>query len=419
MAGDPAAAADASPEEARPGLAELWWHSLRLGAVGFGGGLTVLSALEQLAVGRRSWVTPAEFESAAAVSQILPGGAAANALALIGLRARGLAGALAAYAAFILPGAAAIVALGWLYTRYGAVARAEVFLNGLNAAVVGVIVALTLRMAKGAVTRLWQMGMAAGALLLSAVGGSSSGELALIGICVGLLVKLGEERGLRFGPAAAAADDEANRPPDAREGASARGAGGVRLQAWVWPVLLAVIVPAIAGRLVVLFTVLFRTGLGAYGGGFAVIPSLQMDARAHGWLTDHQFSDAVAVGKLTPGPVLLMATFIGYVHAGAVGALVATVGIMAGPFLLTVIFGSTLERFRSSAWVQAGLSGLSATVVGLMAAAALTLGAGFHSLAGPAIAAAVALTLVRFPVNPVALLAVGGVLRVVLARWMG
>jgi chromate transporter len=174
---------------------------------------------------------------------------------------------------------------------------------------------------------------------------------------------------------------------------------------------LVVLAPVALGNLLVMGTVLFRTGLGAYGGGFAVIPSLHTDIHAHGWVSEQQFADAVAVGKLTPGPVLLMATFIGYLSQGLAGALVATIAIMSGPFLLVMLFGTTLERLRGNAWVQAGLSGLSATVVGMMAAAALTLGTGFHSVVGAAIATAVTLTLVRFEVNPVAMLAVGGLLR--------
>lgn len=389
-------------------LRELWWESLRLGLVGFGGGLTVLSALERVAVTRRRWLTAEQYESAATVSQILPGGAAANALALIGLRTAGMLGAVVGYVGFILPGCLAILGLAWVYVRFGAIPHAAAFLDGLNAGVVGVILALTLRLGKGGVTRPWQMAVAAAALLLSAVGETSSGELALMGVGVGLLLKVAEARGLPLGHRPGAP-----RPPPPPPPPTDTGSGTLR--ALVAPVGLAVLLPALLGSVLVMATVFFRTGLSSYGGGFAIIPSLHLDVQARGWLTEQQFSDAVAVGKLTPGPVLLMATFIGYVADGLPGALAATVGIFSGPLLLTVLFGSTLERLRDNPWVQAGLAGLSATVVGLMAAAALTLGMGLHGILGAAIATAVALTLALFPVNPVALLGVGGLVSVALS----
>ena len=169
-----------------------------------------------------------------------------------------------------------------------------------------------------------------------------------------------------------------------------------------------------------LAVVFFRVGMGAYGGGFAIIPSLNAEMHLHGWVTERQFADAVAVGKLTPGPVLLMATFIGYVRDGLPGALVATVSILAAPFMLVVLLSSWLDRVRSRRWVRAALRGLTPAVVGLMAAAGLVLGRTLQSGAGVAIAATVALTLARFEkVNPVAMLFLGGIARVVLLQTTG
>ncbi|HYX90653.1 MAG TPA: chromate transporter, partial [Myxococcaceae bacterium] len=165
--------------------------------------------------------------------------------------------------------------------------------------------------------------------------------------------------------------------------------------------------------------VFFKTGLGAYGGGFAIIPTLHSDVVARGWLSEHQFADAVAVGKLTPGPVLLMATFIGFLRSGVSGALIATIAILVAPFLLVVVLARWLNRVRSRRWMRAAFHGLTSAVVGLMVAAALTLGRSMQTGAGLAIAAVVALTLVRFErVNPVVMLALGGISRFVLkAVW--
>jgi len=164
-------------------------------------------------------------------------------------------------------------------------------------------------------------------------------------------------------------------------------------------------------KLIEMAVVYFRTGLGAYGGGFAIIPHLRSMVHAHNWITDRQFADAVAIGKLTPGPVLLLATFIGYLQHGWLGATVATIAIFAGPFALVGLLGTWLDRVRSRRWVRSALRGLTPAVVGLMAAAAITLGGSFDAKVEVGIAAATALTAVRFEVNPVWLLVLGGAAR--------
>ncbi|HEY8206189.1 MAG TPA: chromate transporter, partial [Myxococcaceae bacterium] len=111
--------ADAPPPRSRPTLLELVSASLALGAIGFGGGLSVLAAIRSMAVARKAWLTEREFSNTATVAQILPGGAASDALACIGLRFHGVRGALAAYAAFVAPGAIAVLALAWVYVRFG------------------------------------------------------------------------------------------------------------------------------------------------------------------------------------------------------------------------------------------------------------------------------------------------------------
>lgn len=184
----------------------------------------------------------------------------------------------------------------------------------------------------------------------------------------------------------------------------------------LFAVVLALALPPVLRWIEELFSlavVFFRSGLGAYGGGFAVIPSFHAQVVAEHLATDRQFADAVAVGKLTPGPVLLMATFVGYLKAGVAGAAVSTVAILAAPFLLVIALASWLDRVHGNRWIRAALRGLTPSVVGLMIAAALTLAGSMKTGVGAAIAASVALTLMRFDkVNPVFLLALGGAARV-------
>jgi len=173
-AGEPFRSADPGPTPApgpgrrpRPSLAALLRASAWLGLTGFGGGVSVLGVMHDLLVTRRRWLTEREFLTTATVAQMLPGGAAANALAYTGLRFFGAAGAVAAYTAFIAPGALLVGVLAALYVHTGVAPRLEPLLSGLNAAVVGVVAAITLQMVRTGVARAWQMAVAAGALLLA------------------------------------------------------------------------------------------------------------------------------------------------------------------------------------------------------------------------------------------------------------
>jgi chromate transporter len=400
-----------------PSPRELGSFALWMGTIGFGGGLSVLAILRSTAVDRKSWITDREFDNTATVAQMLPGGAAANALSLIGLRFFGARGALTVYSAFILPGFVATVVLAYLYARFGSAAHADAFLGGLSAAVVGIVGAITLQMVKTSVGRFWQMGIAATALVLSLEGDASSGEIALLGVGAGLVLDLGmkrarlaRRRGFQRAPPSVGLPDE---------GEPLRRSEDVTLRAVALPsILAALIVSGVGGTLLSLALLFLRTGLGAYGGGFAIVPHLKATLVSSGALTDRQFADAVAIGKITPGPVLLMATFIGYVKQGMAGALVSTAAVFTAPLALSITLGGWLARYRSRRAVRAALRGLTPAVVGTMGAAAITLATGLHGSSEIAIAAAVGLTLARFRVNPALMLALGGAARLLLT-WVG
>jgi len=155
------------------------------------------------------------------------------------------------------------------------------------------------------------------------------------------------------------------------------------------------------GLLLSVAVLFLRMGSVTFGGGFVMIPLIESEAvDIHHWLTHQEFADATALGQITPGPVLITATFIGYRAAGTLGALVATVGIFLPSFLMTIAAASSLKRFRSNEQVQSFLRGIAPAVVGLLMAAALSIGrAGIHSWLGVSIALAAIFVLVRFRVS--------------------
>lgn len=167
------------------------------------------------------------------------------------------------------------------------------------------------------------------------------------------------------------------------------------------------------GLLVALSTVFLRMGAVTFGGGFVMIPLIEAEVvNSNHWLTHQEFADATALGQITPGPVLITATFIGYKVAGTLGALVATISIFLPSFLLTIVAGSSLSRFRTSAVVQSFLRGVTPAVVGLLVAAALSIGrAGIHTWVGVVIAMAAVAILIRYRPNAFWIILGAGVIR--------
>jgi chromate transport protein ChrA len=173
--------------------------------------------------------------------------------------------------------------------------------------------------------------------------------------------------------------------------------------------------------LLTLSTIFLRIGSITFGGGFVMIPLIEAEVvDSHHWLTHQEFVDATALGQITPGPVLITATFIGYRVAGTLGALVTTISIFLPSFVMTVVAGSSLARFHTNKIVQSFLKGVTPAVVGLLVAAGISIGrAGIHSLVGMLIALIAGAVLVRFRPNAIWVILGAGLLRFVLGFFVG
>ncbi len=372
-----------------------------MGLAAFGSSQRMQAPLEAALVHEHRWLTEEEHAALLQVLDLFPGAPSANTFALVGQK-QGWTWSLLGYLGFVLPGALVTAVLAWFYVQFDLGTRAEALFRGFGAASVGVILALTLRRVRGGVHARWQMAVAGAALLLTVAGKASPTEVVLLGAATGLFVELGLRR-RRPRPSTPV-------PPPPTEGASTVRSALIA----ALPVLAAMHLTGLDGQVIEAFVLYFRTGLGAYGGGVAIIPHLSERLDALDWLTRRQFADAVSVSLLTPGPVLLMATFAGYLHHGWSGAAASTVGLLAAPWALVQLAGGWLGRVRANPLVRAAANGLLPAVVGLMGSAALVLGSSFHGPAGLGIAAAAALTLVRYDLNPAWVVAAGGVLRVLL-----
>jgi chromate transporter len=490
-------------------LGGLFLSFLKIGTVGFGGGLAVIAQIRALVVQKRLWLTEYEFAEAFALAQSLPGTSAGNTASYIGLRLRGWRGACAAMGGFILPSTLMMVLLAILYRHLRALPDMDRLFHGLNAAVVALVIVTAWRMGRNTLDKRWQWIVAVLSCLTVAIFNATVLEVVLAAGLVGIYMDSFAEKQLqrlrRIGTLAArrrarirtrraqrrrarraqvkthdfyggyltrALADERERRmigddgsdevdalieagedgedfdtaevTNARggvvsidgdkiesldesveavtdgdavaegDGAESRG-GGTRLRA-LGVVGVAMPVLAKLSLLIAISSIFLRVGAVTFGGGFVMIPLIESEVvDTRHWLTHQEFADATALGQMTPGPVLITATFIGYRVAGTLGALVATVSIFLPAFLMTVAAGSSLKRFRTNRQVQAFLRGVTPAVVGLLVAAGLSIGrAGIHTWLGLTIAVVCVAVLVRFRPNPFWVIAGAGAVRFLL-----
>jgi chromate transporter len=411
-------------------LGGLFLSFLKIGLVGFGGGVAVLAQIRALTVRKRFWLTDSEFAEALALAQALPGTSAGNSVTYIGLRLRGWRGAAVAMAGFILPSMLMMVGLAIVYKHIRNFPDTQRFFHGLNGAVVALILVTAWRMGKNILTHRWQWWLAGLSFLTVALFNATVLEVVLAAGLIGIYIDSFAETQLRrlrnLGTIAARrrsrvrarlAKRRRSRRGDYVDKTEPPNADAEREESMTLRSIgvLAIAMP-LAAKFALLFTlstIFLRIGSVTFGGGLVMVPLIESEVvNNHQWLTHQEFADAFALGQITPGPVLITATFVGYRVAGTLGALVATISIFLPAFLMTIAAGSSLRRFRNNKLVQAFLRGIAPAVVGLLLAAGLSIGrAGIHSWVGLLIMIVAIFTLIRFRPNAFWVILGAGVIR--------
>jgi chromate transporter len=336
-------------------LSSLFLALLRLGLTAFGGPAMV-AYIRDLAVSKKQWLTEGAFEDGVALCQAIPGATAMQTAAYVGLRARGLAGAAAAFVGFGLPAFVLMVALSAAYgasREFHAVAAA---FRGLQAIVVALIANAAVNFGKRFI-RNWRdalLACAAGTFLF--LRGSPILVIAASAAVAALLY-----RGMNL---------------PVRSAAAGSLPGGHRLVRQALAVALAGV-----GALAFLFfcnrplfdlaAVMVKTDLFAFGGGFASVPvMLHQVVDVHRWMDSRTFMDGIALGQVTPGPIVITATFVSYRIAGLLGAFVGTLAVFLPSFLMVAIAVPYFDRLQGSLLFRRALRGVLASFVGLLAAVA-------------------------------------------------
>ncbi len=360
--------------------ASLYLEFLKIGTMGFGGGMAVISLMEREFVRKRRLLASEEFVQGVGLGQIL-GSFAVNAAFFVGYRLFGVFGGFAACAAFLLPSFVLVAALSEAYFRYHSLPAMQGVVAGLGPVAIALILNAGYSLGRIVVRSRSTAALAVAALLAGAFRINAVWVLLASGAVGYLLV-----REPRNQPVARAAN------PPARSSAPA-----------VFPLVFGL--PAL-GAIAAQF---LKIGLVFFGGGFVLLPLLH-DRLVTGlhWLTPREFLDGVAISNLTPGPIAVLATFAGYKVAGLSGAAVATLAIFAPGLALMLLLGRQYEKHRTDARVARFLAGVNPAVAGLVVSAAFLLaGSALISWRGWALGAVSFYLLARRNWHPVFVLAIG------------
>lgn len=347
-----------SQEQPAVSLRELSLYFLKLGAVGFGGPIALAGYMQRDLQEERHWISHEEFQDGLAIAQTMPGPLAAQLAMWIGFIRHGMIGATLVGVLFVLPPFLLVVAIAVAYVAFAGLPQIQALFYGIGPAAIAIIVLAAWKLAKstdGKDPKLWSL--SAVLMLITVVTQSELAWLFIVAGMLGILIYAS---------------------PWKHWGKSPPGTPHTGLLAW--PLVSGAGFPDPTGGigLLLVLTLFFvKAAAFTFGSGLAIVPFLHQGVVLdHRWLTERQFLDAVAIGIITPGPVVIMATFVGYLAAGLLGASLAAFGVFAPVWVFNVVIGRLFLRYRHHAEVRGFVKGATAAAVGAIAGAAVILGHG-------------------------------------------
>lgn len=372
-----------APSPKRVPILDLVRYFLRLGTLGFGGPVALCGLMEKELVVEKRWLSKTEMREAIAVSQSLPGPLAIQVGIFASYMRGGFWGAWAGGWAFILPNFLIVAALAALYVHFGGLSWMTAVFYGVSPVVIALIIHSCWRLSKLGMEDWLQWVIATVAFGIMVV---FKAEVALLFVGAGLVGVLYYGSLFWRGPVATSL--------------------AVPLTAGISP---HVPTPTILGKLALFF---LKAGSLTFGSGLVIVPFLEKGlVQESGWLSPRDFLIAVAIGMMSPGPVVITATFVGFLVAGFWGSLTATVAIFLPSFLLVLIAAPILQRHRKNRNVQGFIKGTYGAAIGTILGASVLLG---KVAIGDWITALIAIVslglLFRFKIsNPVLIAAAAGI----------
>ncbi len=341
----------------RVSLAVIAREWIRIGCIGFGGPPAHIALLRRMCVSERRWLDAQEFEDGVSATSLLPGPASTQLAILCAWRLRGAPGAILGGTCFIAPGMVLILALSAFFLA----ANPPAWILGAAAGAGAAVPAVALRAALDLTPSSWrrvgtrrtEQGRWIAYAVIGAAAAVSIGPfLVVVLLGCGLVEIIIRRQG--------------------------RGLSPPRSMTALLPA--ALIHTLTIGGLGALAWVAFKVGALSYGGGFVIVPLMQHDAvNTYHWMTGAQFLDAVALGQITPGPVVLTVAVVGYAAAGIAGGLLA-VGVVFAPSFIFVLAGAPrFDQIRTNAEIQSFLTGAGPSVIGAIAGSTISLGLAFQA----------------------------------------
>lgn len=331
-----------------PSLVKIFSRFLRLGLTAFGGPAMV-AYIRSITVEREKWLDNTTFNNGVALCQALPGATAMQVAAYVGLKIRGLAGAIAAFVGFGLPAFLLMIVLSAFYIQAVAMPPVVSIFRGLQVIIIAIIATAAVTFARMSLKKWVHVAIASIAAVLFFLGVHP-----ILVILSAALLGLAILRG------------DASSPEPVRK-STTRG-----LEQGYF-----ILIGLVAAMFLVLFffqknlfelaAVMFRVDLFAFGGGFASLPLMYHEVvDAHTWLDSATFLSGIALGQVTPGPIVITATFVGYLVDGAWGGVIATLAIFAPSFLIVVGAEPYFDRMQGSLWFRRAINGILLSFVGLL-----------------------------------------------------
>jgi chromate transporter len=361
---------------------------LHLGLTAYGG-LAMVEPIRRRVVRENGWLTQKEFMDGLALCQIVPGATVVQLATYVGYRLQKTLGAVLAAIAFILPAFFLMLGLSFLYFQYGQLSWVKSVSRGLNAVVIALLVQALWRLEENVRQHWLDFGIALvtfGSLWLGM-------NYLLVFLGAGALRLI---LGLRFSPQAGShAEVLSDSSPEP---------GIILIQIMAALVALGLMVWGL-GRLnhdLGLMSLIFlKIGVISFGGGYAMIPILQWDMVDHlGWLTLQQFLDGILLGFVTPGPIIILATFVGYWVHGLLGAVVATVSIFLPPIAIIIFLTPFYQRIKEARLMRHVIRGILAALVGMLVLVIIQMGqAALTDIKAWAVMVGASLALIAFKVN--------------------